>query len=45
VQYHLNECPGTGQTYYEHAVSHLDRLATDRLHKIVDDFRRSPAAR
>ncbi|QHB37353.1 lysin B [Mycobacterium phage BirdsNest] len=35
VQYHINECPGTGQTYYEHAVTHLERLATARLERIV----------
>lgn len=44
VRYHIEQAPGTGQTYYEHAVSHLDRLATDRLVKIVEDFRRSQPA-
>ncbi|URC18154.1 lysin B [Mycobacterium phage Zenteno07] len=35
VRYHIEQCPGTGQTYYEHAISHLDRLATTRLEGIV----------
>lgn len=35
VQYHTRQCAGTGQTYYEHAISHLDRLATTRLEVIV----------
>lgn len=35
VRYHLDQCPGTGQTYYEYAISHLARLATARLERIV----------
>ena len=35
VRYHIDQCPGTGQTYYEHAVSHLERLAVDRLEAMV----------
>lgn len=35
VQYHLNQCPGTGVTYYEHAVNHLRGLATARLQRIA----------
>jgi hypothetical protein len=35
VQYHRNQCPGTGQTYYEHGITHLERLATTRLESIV----------
>ena len=35
VRYHTDQCPGTGQTYYEHGVSHLERLATTRLESIV----------
>ncbi len=35
VKYHVNQCPGTGQTYYEHGVTHLERLATTRLESIV----------
>ncbi|AGT12946.1 lysin B [Mycobacterium phage KayaCho] len=35
VQYHTQQCPGTGQTYYEHGVTHLERLATARLEAIV----------
>ncbi|QBI96265.1 lysin B [Mycobacterium phage Patt] len=26
VEYHLRECPGTGMTYFEHAVQHLRQL-------------------
>ncbi|AMO43980.1 lysin B [Mycobacterium phage Bactobuster] len=35
VRYHIDQCPGTGQTYYEHAITHLERVATDRLKAIV----------
>lgn len=35
VRYHLDECPGTGMTYYEYAVKHLRDLATARLQRIV----------
>lgn len=35
VQYHLNECPGTGLTYYEYAIKHLRDLATARLQALV----------
>lgn len=35
TSYHLHECPGTGQTYYEYAISHLRRLAEDRLRAII----------
>lgn len=35
VRYHIEQCPGTGQTYYEHGVTHLERLATTRLEGIV----------
>lgn len=35
VQYHLNECPGTGVTFYEHAINHLRGVAITRLQRIV----------
>ncbi|QWY84392.1 lysin B [Mycobacterium phage Knocker] len=35
VQYHTRILPGSNQTYYEAAVTHLDRLATTRLEGIV----------
>ena len=35
VRYHLDECKGTGQTYYEYAITHLRRLAEDRLRAII----------
>lgn len=35
VQYHTQIAPGTSQTYYEAAITHLDRLATTRLERIV----------
>lgn len=37
VSYHLNECPGTGMTYYEYAVKHLRDLATARLQRIATE--------
>lgn len=36
VRYHIDQCPGTGQTYYEHGVTHLERLAVTRLNGIVE---------
>jgi hypothetical protein len=35
TSYHLNECPGTGQTYYEYAITHLRGLAEARLRAII----------
>jgi hypothetical protein len=35
IRYHLDQCPGTGRTYYEYGVHHLEQLATDRLRAIV----------
>ena len=35
VQYHLNQCPGTGMTFYEYGIKHLRDLATTRLQAIV----------
>ena len=35
VRYHLDECPGTGVTYYEHAINHLRYQADARLQRIV----------
>ncbi|UXE04423.1 lysin B [Mycobacterium phage Funsized] len=35
VQYHTRILPGSTQTYYEAAVTHLDQLATTRLNGIV----------
>jgi hypothetical protein len=35
VRYHLDQCPGTGVTYYEYGVKHLRDLATKRLQGIV----------
>jgi hypothetical protein len=35
VRYHLDQCPGTGMTYYEFAIKHLRDLATARLQRIV----------
>lgn len=35
VQYHTRLLPGSNQTYYEAAVTHLDQLATRRLEAIV----------
>lgn len=31
VRYHLDQCPGTGQTYYEHGVTHLRRIAMQHV--------------
>jgi hypothetical protein len=36
VRYHVDQCPGTGQTYYEYGIQHLEQLATARLQRIVD---------
>jgi hypothetical protein len=35
VRYHLDECPGTGITYYEYAVKHLRDTAITRLEHIA----------
>ena len=35
VRYHLDECPGTGMTYYEYAVKFLRDTATARLQRIA----------
>jgi hypothetical protein len=35
VRYHIDECPGTGQTYYEYAITHLRNLATARLQALI----------
>lgn len=35
VQYHSQLCPGTGTTYYEHGINHLEQLATNRLKGII----------
>lgn len=36
VRYHVDHCPGTGMTYYEYGIRHLEQLATARLQRIVD---------
>ena len=36
VRYHVDQCPGTGMTYYEYGIKHLRDLATTRLQRIVD---------
>lgn len=36
VRYHIDQCPGTGLTYYEFAVRHMEQLAIARLQRIVD---------
>lgn len=35
VRYHIDECPGTGMTYYEYGVKHLRDTATARLQRIA----------
>ena len=35
VRYHIDQVPGSGLTYYEYGVRHLERLAVDRLTGIV----------
>lgn len=35
VRYHIDQCPGTGMTYYEYGIKHLRDLATARLHRIA----------
>lgn len=35
VRYHVDQCPGTGMTYYEYSIRHLEQLAVDRLQSIV----------
>jgi hypothetical protein len=35
VRYHLDQCPGTGRTYYEQGITHQEHLATTRLEKIA----------
>lgn len=35
VRYHLDQCPGTGMTYYEYGVRHLEQLAVARLERVV----------
>ncbi|AEF57320.1 lysin B [Mycobacterium phage Bartimeaus] len=35
VRYHIDECPGTGMTYYEYAIKHLRDTAEARLRRIV----------
>lgn len=35
TRYHLDECPGTGMTFYEYAVKHLRDLAVSRLERIT----------
>ncbi|WP_424387523.1 hypothetical protein [Mycolicibacter algericus] len=35
TRYHVDECPGTGLTYYEYAIKHLRDLATTRLERII----------
>lgn len=37
VRYHLDQCPGTGMTYYEYGIRHLERLAVERLQRIVSN--------
>ncbi|WP_242638711.1 hypothetical protein [Mycolicibacterium sp. S2-37] len=35
VRYHLDQCPGTGMTYYEYAIHHLRGVAIARLEKLL----------
>lgn len=35
IRYHVDECPGTGVTYYEYAIVHLRRVAIERLERIA----------
>lgn len=35
IRYHIDECPGTGMTYYEVAVKHLRDTAIARLERIA----------
>lgn len=35
VRYHIDQCPGTGMTYYEYGIRHLEQLAVTRLQGIV----------
>jgi hypothetical protein len=35
VRYHIDQCPGTGMTYYEYAVKHMRDLANTRLERIA----------
>jgi hypothetical protein len=35
VRYHIDQCPGTGMTYYEYAIVHLRNLATARLQALI----------
>lgn len=35
VRYHIDQCPGTGMTYYEYGIRHLEQLAVARLEGIV----------
>ena len=36
VRYHIDQCPGTGETYYEYAITHLVNVAEARLRKIIN---------
>ena len=36
VKYHVDQCAGTGETYYEHAITHLVNVAEARLRKIAN---------
>uniref|UniRef100_A0AAU8GUD5 Lysin B n=1 Tax=Mycobacterium phage BabyBack TaxID=3158877 RepID=A0AAU8GUD5_9CAUD len=35
VRYHIDQCPGTGMTYYEYGIKHLRDLAEARLRRIA----------
>jgi hypothetical protein len=35
IRYHIDECPGTGMTYYEYAIKHLRDTATARLERLA----------
>ncbi|SKW05581.1 hypothetical protein [Mycobacteroides abscessus] len=35
VTYHLNECPGTGMTYWQYGIQHMRDVATKRLEALV----------
>lgn len=35
IRYHIDQCPGTGMTYYEYAIKHLEGVATTRLERIA----------
>lgn len=39
VKYHVDQCPGTGLTYYEYGIRHLEQLATARLQRIVEQVK------